>query len=382
MVDYKAAWASLREAVKELPGMAPAIGVVILALTASLVSWHLGSAKASIFGVLFAALGFVLVVLLRYLGKPPTPPPQPPAAPTAGPDQPTSSTTVPPSPAEPLPVPQPAQPSVLPNDPVQDGAYLLVKTVARAMCALVVLLLCVVTFGLPCPLARLLDIESELCKDPCLLARFLGMPDLCPGPVRTGVHIKRDVDYTGSRCVEGARQLKEVVTDELTFEGNIDEYTIQAKKTAIKNTELRVKYSLGGKEVLLAPDDWLPDSTEAERWTYPVQLNGNSLRVTYEWDQKPEAGDDLFTAVALVSSVKILSLDATIRLPKGKHILAFNEKYAKYAERLKAAKCAYHPGDPPTYTCNRPLNNEANVPMAYAVTWDVFSECEPQAPSH
>ena len=336
-MGWEPMWKAFREAIKKLPGMKPALGIVILALAAAISSLVLGSAKAAIFGYIFAAIGFVLVVVLLTVGKPVVRGQLPTAA--------------------------------------QSEAIRLIKVVSRTFCVLVFLLLLVIIIGWPCPLAIVLGLPN-ICDEPCRL-----MPWTCKDKV--GVHIQREVNYIGSGCENGERVLLEKVSDRLTFEGKPGEYVIQAVKEAAKETNLKVEYKLAGMATF-APVEWQPHTSDTRKWRYPIPVKGQPVDVVYSWTQRPKPEDHTFTAVAVASSLDILSLNATIILPPNTKIAGPSRlpEHQDDLNLMRSRGCFLRmstvKGQPDKFDCKGALGNVLNEGMRYPVTWNVFAACEPK----
>jgi hypothetical protein len=327
---------------KQLPGMAPAWGVVILALVAAIATSVMGSGKAAVIALGFATVGVVLVVFLLILAKV--------LNPTSDIAAPTTRR------ANARARARDEQSLVLAN-----LALSIARAVAYAFIALIVMLVLVVARG-----------------QPCRLGMMLGVPRTdCAKPIAAGVHIDRLVDFSGSGCEQGKRVLREVVTDNVTFQGVVDEYVIQARKEIVESTKLSVQYTLDGATV---PVDvkWNPDFSDNARWKYPIPVASKPVVVRYSWEQLPKDDDDLFAMVAITSSRAILSLHATAKLPPNKRILSANPKYADRVAKMEGAGCVMSLTTPAKLDCSKPLNNEPNVPMMYPILWDVFAQCQPK----
>lgn len=338
MIEWTTLWAGLAKATEQLRGMKAVWGIVALAIAAQIANLSRGSDRAAVVGVAFAAVGIIVVLLLLTLTR----------APRRG----------------------------QPRSPLQPLAMKMARAVALTFNLLLAMLLVAVLIGWPCNMADLLGLR---------LHPNCGTNNPWPWPVaaasttrsEAGVHIARTVDYRESKCDKGERVLKEVVTDNLRFEGNTDDYVIQAMKNTVA-TELGVLYQVEGKDT---PEkaDWQPHTASSEMWRFPVPVKNNRTRIIYTWNQRPTPDDNLFTAVAIASSRDILSLEATILLPAGKKILGPSEhaEHKRYIDLMRQRGCVMRLTDPVTFTCKDPLRNVPNVAMIYPVKWDVFSECEP-----
>lgn len=323
-MDLAALFKALKEATKELPGMRPAWGLVILGLVAAIVVYLMGSGKAAVIALIFAALGVVAVFVLMSLGK---------------------------------------LEEGAPLTPLQANGLILVRAVTWALVAFLVMLFFVVMTG-----------------QPCRLGQMLGVPDsACPVPKTTvGVHIKRFVDFSGSGCeANGERVLREVVTDQLRFEGDIDEYVIQARKEMVETTRLTVQYTLD-KTTVPVDVKWVPDFADNTRFLYSIPVKRQPATVRYSWEQRPQPKDDLFAMVAVASSRSILSLHATAKTPELTRIEGGNPKYEDRISKMESAGCRLELSEPAKLDCPGPLNNDLNVALMYPVLWDVFAKCEPK----
>ena len=336
-MSWEPMWKAFREAIAKLPGMKPALGIVILALAAAISSLVLGSAKAAVFGYTFAAIGFVLVIVLLNVGKPVV--------------------------------------RGQPPTPAQNEAIRLIKVVSRAFCVLVFLLLLVIIIGWPCPLAIVLGLPN-ICDEPSRLMPWKGKDKL-------GVHIQREVNYTGSGCENGERVVREKVSDRLTFEGKPTEYVIQAVKEAAKETNLKVEYKLAGMATF-APVEWQPHTSDTRKWRYPIPVMGLPVEVVYSWTQRPKPEDRTFTAVAVASSLNILSLSATIILPPNTEITGPSQlpEHQDDLSLMRSRGCVLRKAtvkeQPDRFDCTGALGNVLNEGMRYPVAWNVFAACEPK----
>ncbi|WP_022980390.1 hypothetical protein [Ideonella sp. B508-1] len=320
-MDWVALLRALKEATKELPGMKPAWGVVILGLVAAMVVYVMGSGRAAVIAVIFAALGVIVIYVLMSLAR---------------------------------------LDEGRPLNLLQSNGLVLARTVTWALVVFIVLLFLVVVTG-----------------QPCRLGQLLGVPDTDCVVKLAGVHIQRVVNFNGSGCQNGERILREVVTDNLTFEGDVSDYVIQARKEMVETTKLSVQYKLDGSMV---PVDvkWAPDFADSTRFLYPIPVNGKPATVWYSWEQRPEPKDDLFALVAVASSRPILSLHVTAKTPLGTSIKGGNPRYQDRIARMESVGCRLELSDPAKLDCAKPLNNEVNVPLMYPVLWDVFAQCEPK----
>jgi uncharacterized membrane protein YhaH (DUF805 family) len=331
-------------AFKSLPGMKPAWGVVILALVAAIATYVMGSGKAAVIAIAFAIVGVFLVIIILVLYK-----------------------VLNNKPGVAVPTTRRAKD----EERVRHEQWLVLvnlalwvaRAVTYAFIVLIVMLVLVVAIGQPCHLGMVLGVPDTDCPK--------------PKPIEPGVHIKRLVDFSGSGCEQGKRVLREVVTDNLTFQGVVDEYIIQARKEFVDSTKLSVQYTLDGATV---PVDvkWNPDFSDNARWKYQIPVDSKPVVVRYSWEQLPEDDDDLFAMVAITSSRPILSLRATVKLPPNKRILSANPKYADRVAKMEDAGCVMSLTTPAKLDCNKPLTNEPNVPMMYPILWDVFAQCEPK----
>jgi hypothetical protein len=321
---------ALREATKQEPSMRPVWGVVALGAAASIVSLLRGSDEGAVWGVIFAAAGFVLIALLRAL------------------------------------IPKPTGSRPVPPDPLHPMALSMARTVTWVFNTLMVLVLLAAISGFPCPLAKKLgfDLHSS-CTLPTLA-------------LKTGVHVKRTSDFTGSKCLsDGRRYLKEVVTDSLTFEGGVNDYELIAIKTT-GDTTLSISYKDEGAEATTQPG-WHHLTPDVGKTSIKIPVKNGKAEVSYTWTQRPPKEDRTFTAAAIVSSLDVLSFESIVKLPPGKKIFGTSPlpEHKEALIRIDSKGCQLvATGNPSKVVCHQKIEKPGEISLP--ISWNVFSECEPE----
>jgi hypothetical protein len=201
---------------------------------------------------------------------------------------------------------------------------------------------------------------------PCSWQFALGLRDL---PCTAGVSILRTSDMSKSGCQESKRHYYIKNDDTLTFSDAPGHYDLQAHLPT--SATLRIVDGRGSEIVpaktirLLSEGGWLRTS---ER----VHFSGKVLKVSYLYEGDTKSDDDDW-GFAFVSTLPVLAILAEAKLPIGKSVAGLNPN--KAADNSAFAGCRFDAGVTPRLVCNKPLNNEANVPQYLYWNWNVFENC-------
>lgn len=187
-------------------------------------------------------------------------------------------------------------------------------------------------------------------------------------PCDVGVHIERVSDMTGTKCENGKRVYKIVNQDTLTFTQPISIYDAQGYKHESSDLEITYSTSRGPEHPRTLPifEHWLLDVVEG------IPVNGTNLTIKYSYKGVTTNEDDEW-GLAFVSSLPILSIKASVKLPEGVRVTSLNE--AKEYDNRAFAGCNIPTGERPILFCNSPLNNKVNIPQSLYWKWTAFEGC-------
>lgn len=259
-----------------------------------------------------------------------------------------------------------------PNQPLREGPAL--RSLAAIGQNLKWLVLSVLLLAL---------VRSYLPWAPCELLRVLRITE---NPCVVGVHIDRFIDASDSGCrSDGTRYNNEVITDNLTFSMPItdnltfsvpiDAYLVQAKRDGVSGQNVKIEYSVNGEHRESRPR-FVAEQGSVDRATREVPVNGTTLRIVYRWTRTPPSNLTTFGA-AFISTLPILSIRVTAKLPPGKSVLGLNHAEVDKLNRMEAVGCSdLRPGTTPKLECTkRQVTERSNEPFIVPWVWDVFDGC-------
>jgi hypothetical protein len=201
---------------------------------------------------------------------------------------------------------------------------------------------------------------------PCKWQFALGLRDL---PCTLNISIQRTVDMSKTGCRDGKRHYYIKNDDVLTFSDAPGYYALQAHLPASGN--LKIVDGRGSEIIpnkttrLLSESGWL-------RTTQRVHFSGKTLKLRYLYEGDTTPNDNEW-GFAIVSTLPIVAITADATLPIGKSVSEMNHN--KAADNSAFTGCVFDAGTTPRLVCNKPLNNEANLPQYLYWNWNVFEKC-------